>query len=267
MTNMNSSLELVAFVTRSENRVMTLGKLVAGPFTRPELQEETNIPRATLSRILADCWQRDLVTKNGHHYQITPLGEYVASQLQSMADSIETLNKLQAIEQWLPVDAFGFDLVDLAGAEVTLQTLADPHAPVNAVLQVLKSAGHLRAVCDNAVHEPIITEWRAVTLRGQRMEAVVTADVVDVIASDPERAARFGEMIVSEHAEGFVYDGDIPCLIAIADETVLLEAADEDGAIKGFIISENDAVYQWAEATVEAYQSEAEPIDAKVLAP
>lgn len=262
---MDSPIGLVGFVTRSTNRVATIRALVDGPQTRPELQETTGIPRATLSRILADFWKQDLLTKDGHHYQLSTLGEYLASQLDSMAERIETIRRLQSIEQWLPVDAFDFDLVDLSDAEVIRQTPADPHAPVARILPVLEDAGHVRGLCDNAVHEAIVAEWRAITAGRQRFEGVLTTEVIDVIVSDPERMEQAGEVFAADDTEAFVYDGEIPGLVIIADETVLLEAADEDGAIKAFILTDNPAVRSWAETAFEDYKQSADPIGVEVL--
>lgn len=56
---MEPSTELVGSVTRSTNRVAALGALLEGPQTRPGLQDTAGIPRATLSRILADFRKRD----------------------------------------------------------------------------------------------------------------------------------------------------------------------------------------------------------------
>lgn len=262
---MDSPIELVGFLTRSSNRVATLRALVDGPQTRPELQETTGIPRATLSRILADFWQRELLSKGGHHYRTTPLGDYLAGQLRSMDRAIETVQQLQSIERWLPLDAFDFDLLDLVDAEVIVQTPADPHAPVKGILPTLTTAGHVRGLCDNAVHEAIVAEWRAVTAGRQVFEAVLTADAVAVLAADPERRSQFGDVLAAEDTEGLVYDGEIPCLVVIADDTVLLEAADEDGAIKAFVLTRNPIVRSWAETTFEDYKQSADPVGVEAL--
>jgi predicted transcriptional regulator len=80
---MDSPLDLVAFLTRSENRVETLLALADGPATRPDLQDETGVARATLSRILADFRRHDLATRDAHEYAATPLGELLAAGLTS----------------------------------------------------------------------------------------------------------------------------------------------------------------------------------------
>ena len=51
---MDSPIDLVSFVTRAENRVEVLLTLAFRPRTCPGLQDETDIPRATLDRIGPD---------------------------------------------------------------------------------------------------------------------------------------------------------------------------------------------------------------------
>ena len=260
-------MELLGFVTRSPNRIATLEALADRPQSRPELQERTGIPRATLSRILADCAERGLVRKVANDYHSTALGDFIRAELASMAEGIGTLQELQAIERWLPLNAFDFTLGDLADAEVIRQTPADPHAPVARVIEELGGAQRVRGLCDNALHEAIVTEWRAVTDGGQHLEVVFTAAVVDVVANDAERRRRLGEILADEDTETFVTAGPIPCLVVIANETVLLEAADDEGAIKAFVLTDSPVVRSWAEATFESFKARAESVGADVLAP
>lgn len=262
---MNSPIELIGFVTRSSNRVEALLELSSEAMTRPELQDSTGIPRATLSRILTDCWQADLIAKDGHQYHATPLGDYLADRLRLMDREIETIRQLRTIEQWLPWDAFDFDFVHLADAEVVLMDPADPHSPIEHILSVLEGARHVRALCDNAVHQAIVAEWRAITGGGQRLEALLTAAAVDVIAADPERRLQFGDILSAPDTEGYVYEGDIPCLVVLADDTVLLEAADEDGSIKGFVITDKERVSSWVDTTYEDYKQSADSINVDAL--
>lgn len=264
---MTGSSDLLEFVARSENRRQTLESLVSGPITRAEVQEHTGIPRSTLNRILSDCLEHDLLVKNGHHYRTTLIGRYIATRLQELESNIETMADLQGILEWLPLDTFDFDINAFENAEVFRQRPADPHDPVRTVIPVLEGATSFRGLCDNAAHEPIFAEWRAVTEGGQRFEALLTPEVIDVIANDPVRADRFSDMLEIEGSRTYRYDGDIPCIIVIADDSVLLEAADEDGAIKGFVISDHPDIRAWAEATYESCKRKADPVGVGELTP
>jgi predicted transcriptional regulator len=84
---MDSPIDLVSFVTRSESRTEVLLTLATREQTRPELQDETGIPRATLSRILADFRDHDLATRDSHQYQTTLLGDLVATELEALFES------------------------------------------------------------------------------------------------------------------------------------------------------------------------------------
>jgi len=94
---MSPSFDLVSFLTRAESRVDVLLALASGPRTRPELRDETGVPRATLSRVLADFRERDLASRNGRRYRTPPLGGVVALELESSVESVETARALQTL--------------------------------------------------------------------------------------------------------------------------------------------------------------------------
>lgn len=262
---MDSPFDLVSFVARAENRIEVLLRLASEPWTRSELQDETGIPRATLSRILADFWQRDLVAKEGHQYAITPLGSVIAADLRSLFESVDTMQRLQAIAAWLPLDEIEIDLNDILDAELTLPTQADPMAPMKHAAAVLREVERVQALCPAVVHEPLVTEWRGIVERGQQFEGVVTTEVLDVVSTDPEMADRVRDVAAADNAALFVCEEAISYFVILADSMVLLVATDEEGAIQGIIETDDEDVRSWAEVTIAAYRDQATPIVPELL--
>jgi predicted transcriptional regulator len=257
---MRPSFELVSFVARSESRVDVLLALAAGPRTRPDLQAETGVPRAALSRILADLRERDLASRNGHHYRVTPLGDRLAADLESLFESVESSRALQRLAEWLPLEEPAVDFDRLASATVTLPTPIDPMSPVKRAAAVVEEAEHVRTFCYSVVHAPILAALRGVSRKGQRLEDVTAAGVFEVVAADPDLAGTAMELFDSGNVELYVYDEGIEPQL-VADRTTMFLVADEEGAIQGLVESEDERIRSWAAGRFESLKREAEPLD------
>lgn len=260
---MSSAFELLAFVVRSENRVEALQTLAAVPASRAEIQETTGIPRATLSRILADFQARDLADRDGYEFSITPLGRLLAVELRSTFESLEVGSDLQSLTPWLPLSELGIEIEHLVDARVTLPTPVDPLAPVNRTAGVLEACDRVRGLCNNVIPELLQTLGGA----GAEIQVVTTTDAFDVVSADSTTRDAVGEMLRSGRLDLAVSSEWFPQLAIEADGTVLLEVTDDDGAIHGLIESETDAVRSWFASTFDAYRSQARRVAPELLAP
>lgn len=257
---MDSSFELVSFLTRSENRVTVLQSLEEGPASRVELQESTAIPRATLSRILADFRDHELVVRDGHSFELTPLGDHIAEELADLLSSVESMAALQAVSPWLPLDTLGVSITDLAGLEVTLPTPVDPMAPVKAAATVIDDTEHVRGFCYSVIHGPILAECRNVIERGHRFEGVIAEGVLDVVASDQELAERLMVLLTDGAADVYVLADAIEPQLIIADGITMFLVADDEGAIRGLVTIGDESILPWAHRTFEDLKRAAEPL-------
>jgi predicted transcriptional regulator len=258
---MKPPIDLVSFVTRAENRIDVLLTLAAGPQTRPDLQNDTGIPRATLSRILADFRERELVSKDGHQYRTTPLGDLLADELESLFESVESTRALQTLAGWLPLEDLAIDFERLATAEVTLPTPIGPMEPVKRAAAVVEDAEYVRTFCYSVVHAPILAALRGVVRRGQRLEGVIATGVLEVVREDPELAASAQELFASENVEVYLYDEGIEPQLIIADGRTMFLVTDEEGAIRGLVETDDEAILPWAETMFESLKQEADPLD------
>lgn len=257
---MDSSMSLLSFVARAENRITVLLALGDGPQTRAALQDETGIPRATLSRILADFRDRDLVTREGHEYRPTQLGRILASELASAQHAIDTARAVQTLSSHLPLDDLDLDVTALAGADVTLPTTFDPMAPVTHAAEAVEHTTHVRTFCYSVVHAPILAALNAVGGSGQRVEGVVAAGVLDVVGEDPELAAAARDLFESGAVDVYLHEGAIePQLIVVDDRTMFL-VTDDNGAIQGLVDTTDDAIRAWAVDYFDALKQSATPL-------
>lgn len=264
---MHPGFELLSFVARSENRAEALLALETGPMSRAALQETTGTPRATLSRILADCRDRDLVDRNGYTFAITPLGRLLAGELRSTFEALEVGMELQGVAQWLPLDELGLDIQDLRDARVTLPTPVEPLAPVHRTADRLTSSDRVRGLCNNVIPELLGALSDAVVETGLEVDVVVTGDAFDAVTGDPTASRAVRAMLGSGRLDLAVCREWVPQLAIEADGTVLLEVTDEDGGIHGLVETEHDAVRAWFESAFAEHRGRADRVTPDRLAP
>lgn len=264
---MHPGFELLAFVARSENRVEALLALETGPMSRSALQETTGTPRATLSRILADFRDRDLVERNGYAFAITPLGRLLAGELRSIFEAVEVGFELQALAPWLPLNELGLGIEVFRDARVTLPTPVEPLAPVQRTADQLMASERVRGLCNNLVPELLATLSEAVEEAGLRIDVVVTVDAFEAVTADPTASRAVRTMLHAGGLDLAVCPAWVPQLAIEVDGGVLLEVTDEDGAIHGLIETEHEAVRSWFESAFAEYRGRADRITSDCLAP
>lgn len=257
---MDPGFELLAFLGRSENRLATLRALSREPGRRSAVQEATGIPRATLSRILADCQDRDLVERTGPEYALTPLGGRVVDELEGLLAALDRSRELQTLADGLPLDELAVDLFGVDDLSVTLPNRVDPMAPIGRAATVVESAGVVRGFCYSLLHAPILAMTRDIVDSGARFEGVVSAEVLRVVMGDPDLVAPVEGLLETGQATLFVHEGGIEPQFIIADDRVLFLVADEDGGIGGLVEVGEPAVQPWARARFEAFRDAAEPV-------
>lgn len=262
---MEPASELVSFVARAENRLAALRGLADAPRRRAALQADTGIPRATLSRILADCRDRDLLERSGHEYALTPLGERLVAELDSLYDAVDQARAIQLLADGLPLEELDVDLFAVDDLTVTLPTRIDPLAPVGRAASVLGGAVSVRGFCYSLLHAPILAVSRDVVEGGGRFVGVVSADVLRHVASDPELFGPVGELLGTGRAAVFVYDGGIETQFMLTEDRVLFLVADTEGAVQGLVETGEPAIRPWALERFEAHREAAEPLDPDAL--
>jgi len=262
---MGSARSLVTFVTRAENRVDVLLALSAAPATRPDLQEATGIPRATLSRILADFRDRDLAERDGHEYGLTPLGSLLAEEVGSLLGSVEAMLRLADVREWLAMESLDFPVERLADADVVVPSEQDPTAPIRRAEELLGVASEVRLAANSMIPACLEAVWRAVTEGRQTVEWVTTPAALDLVADDPELARRVRDLVESDRASASVHADGFPQALFVVDDTVFTPVRDEARTIRGHVETDDEVVRAWAEEAIDAYVREAEPLSADVL--
>jgi len=262
---MPSPLEDIRFLADSENRFTALDALAGGPRTRSELRTETAASAATISRLLGDFEDRGWVARNGRQYELTPLGEYVATTLVEAHQRMTTASKLGDLLPWFPLEAVDveFDLEVLTGAAITAATPENPMAPVARVLEIERESSWTNTLADRFPEECTAARHEAVVEGSQTMELVTTADAVQSVLSS-ESADAFAEIVAAEDAAVYVHDGEIPPG-GIHDGTAYLIVADDRDVNIGVIESDDPEIVDRVTATFEEYRADASQLSRSML--
>ena len=256
----NSPLDDIEFLARSDHRVTALDALATRPQSRTDLRELTGVSRSTVGRTLREFEARRWIRREGHQYEATQLGGFVASGLRELIDRLETERKLRDVWQWLPVEASGFSIEMGSDAVVTAARTDDPYRPVNRFASLLRETDRFRFVgFDRGLLEPCKDELARQIVDGMRTEII-----------DPPRAARHilstypehcSEPLKSENLAVRVHDDVPPYGIALFDQRIGISGHNPDsGTVRALIDTDAPETREWAESTYDTYRRNSRPL-------
>jgi len=263
---MSGPFDQIQFLAASKNRVQVLEYLSEAPADREELNEQTGISRPTLSRVLTGLEDQHWISQRGSECEITPLGELLADEFESLVESVETMQRLDGVIEYLPTDEFDFELTRLRDATITRPTRTDPGAPLRRAGELVDGADEFRFLT-NTVVSPLAETLREQTVRGElTVVGVITDELLDVVGGSPEFGELTRETIESGHAEFYRYGGAVSQTLGLADgTTAAITQVDEDGYQRAQIETDDERVRSWVASTIEEARRESEPIPAEAF--
>lgn len=257
---MDSAHEEIEFLALSANRVEVLSVLSKGSYTRRELEERIDGSQPTLGRVLRDLTDRRWIAYDGEEYTATATGQLIAGEFTALRDTVETELKLREVIDWLPTEAMEFDLRHLNDATITIPSQTRPGAPVQRVLELLRSSTRVQ-IFSHAFNEQSLRVIQQQTVNDiQTFEGVFSPAAVDAIAHDSTLRQRLQQLIASESAEIRLHDEEIPLAVTITDETVHLLLRDEEGLLRAALDTDNETVLSWARERHEQYWRDSSPL-------
>ena len=253
---MGSPLDDLRFLVDSENRVDALTALREGPCDRDELQATTGASAPTVGRILGDFEERGWVRRDGHEYELTKPGAYVAEHFTNFFDRMDTERRLRDIWQWLPSEMNGFTLEMVADSVVTVVEPGDPYGPANRCASLYRETEQLRGF-DAALTAPHhFKELYHQVIDGMDTEIIFPPTVSENIASTyPQKAS---EVLESDSFTLWLHDGLPLYRVLIFDDRVGIGGYDADsGVLQVYVDTDAPEARTWAESTFESYRREA----------
>lgn len=180
------ALDTISFLARSPGRIHVLNVLAEAddPHDRASLREETDVPRTTVGRIVTHLHERDLVIEQGRECRITPLGEMLMTEFDSLLRTAVTVETLRPVLRWLPVEELDFGLGQFADADITLATPHDTTAAIDRAIEFIGNGDSVRIVAFGVAPRVIEAAWQATVHGEQTHEFVLAAGAVDALSSD-----------------------------------------------------------------------------------
>ena len=256
---MDSALDDIAFLANSENRTTVFEALVETPHSRDEIRDRVDASRVTITRILRELDERDWVDGSGVEYTVTPHGDWVYDEFSDLLDELEAERRLRDVLQWMPTDLLTFDVRCLRDAEVIVLDGSDGTAFIRRVIEFHRSGDRIRGVATMSAPEFVENHWELTVRADTRLEMVLTPRVLEITLDHPTSARQFHEMLDEKNVHLSVYE-DIPISVGIVDETVGINLTDEQGVVKGGLITEDETVYEWAIELFETCRERADPV-------
>jgi predicted transcriptional regulator len=247
------TLDDIRFLVDSANRVEALGALREGPRDRDDLEATTGASAPTVGRILGDFEERGWVVREGHEYELTKPGTYVADHFANFIDRMNTERGLRDVWQWLPSEENGFTLEMVAEADVTVVEPGDPYAPANRCASLYRETETLRGF-DAALTAPHhFEELYHQIVDGMDTEVIFPPSVSENIASTyPEKA---GEVLESDSFTLWLHDSLPLYRVLVFDDRVGIGGYDSDsGVLQVYVDTDAPEARDWAESTFESYR-------------
>ena len=263
---MDPAQDTVAFLAQSENRVSVLEALATAPRTRRRLLDELSISRVTLGRILRELEERRWIVRSGRRYEITPLGELVIDEFLDLLETMDVEVRLRNVMAWFPTDLVTFDVRELRDAEIVVPSPGDLTVHVRRAAECYRTAERAR-VLTYQVGLPVLEAIREATVENDlQFEAILTPALLDGMTSDPEMEPLALDVLDAPTVGLYTHEDDIPSCLFVTDATVGIALSDDEGMFRALLLSENQAVFEWAVATYDAYRETATPISPGALA-
>jgi predicted transcriptional regulator len=264
---MSDPLDQIQYLVASKNRVRVLEYVSETPADREELSEQLGIPRSTLSRVLTGLEEQSWISQHGPDCESTTLGAFLVEEFSSLMDAVETMQQLEDVIDYLPMDEIDFELSRLRDARITTPTQTDPGVPLRRARELLHEADEFRFLT-NTVVSPLAETLHEQTIQGDlTIVGVITGELLDAVSDSPAFREPTRDMIESGSAEFYRYDGTVSQTLGVADETrAAITQIDRNGHQRAQIETDDQHVCSWVMSVIEEHRRQSEQISASTLA-
>ena len=258
---MDRTLEDIEFLASSQHRVGVLDALIETPRDRRDLRTATGASSPTMGRVLTDLEDRHWIVKAGRTYELTDLGEFVATRLRAFRDDMRLEHAVREVWPWLPHELEDFTIELFADLVVSRPGPGYPYQPVERVTELVQNAGLMRGFGMVMLKSSNLEVFFARSLEDLRSDYVYPPEAFEqILAWDPEAVLK-----AVQHTNCTVWlHPDLPlddrCGICLFDDHVSICCYDgETGTLQATIDTGSPELVEWAESYYERLRAEATP--------
>ncbi|MDX1747481.1 MAG: hypothetical protein R3324_16220, partial [Halobacteriales archaeon] len=221
----------------------------------------TEASKATIARLVNEFEDRNWVVRDGHEYELTDSGEFVAEEFLRLVDRMGTEITLRDVWQWFPTDLPGCTMSMFADATIELPEGYSPYHPLSRVVELVGSARAVRAFSKRSLKPGSYEMFLRNAIDGTEVEflhpAAVVEDMLTVTLEELIReAVDSGRYTVLEH-DSLPTDAGV----ALIDDRLGLYCRDEKGVTQAGVDTDAPEAVAWGESLYEEVRSEARPVD------
>lgn len=264
---MESAIQDIEFLARSDHRVAALEALSDGRHDRRDLRAVTGASDPTTGRIIRDFEDRSWIVRDGPCYELSPLGEFVTERFLELCEGMRTAETLKEVWQWLPQEMEGFAVEHYEDAVVAYPGPNYPYTAVERVTHLLESTDSIRGLGTTIYKSGNLEVFCRRVLEGMEMEYLYSPPILQAIVDwNPELTARVFEC---DNCTIFLHN-DLPddtrCGLNIMDDCIGICGHDPDTAqLEAVIDTTSPEARKWAEEVYEQCRTEARPFEAEKL--
>lgn len=251
MTELSDSIKCLC---DSPQRPRILDALDSTQMDLRSLMSELASPRSTLQRNLSVLEQRGWIEATPAGYTATTAGRLLREEFITI---VENVNTITAVTPFLDaVDAPGeIDISQLHDPLVTVPKPNQPNAPMKRLLDTLDGAVRVHGVLPVISSVLVELSRHADAEDHPEYEFVVSRDALAVLheQSAADRPAT-DEPFIPTHGESYVYEGDLPYGLVIAETALVLIAYDNIGRMQAIVESDSVETIEWGEQVYETYR-------------
>lgn len=262
------TLEEIAYLSRSVNRVHVLELLVTEPHSLREVRAVADASRSTVRRILAELVERGWVERTTEgDFVATVKGEHVVAAFTPLVGAMQAIRELDEAVAWLPADELSVGLHRFSDATVRRGHPNSPAAGASYLHDRLRDASVLANLTSVGPPLAMMETTRDGVVSGRlTATTVLTERLVTYLKNQSEQTPLWREYI-DAGARVYCYEGTLPCDLFIVDETVLIGDNQSD-AVRPceFIETDDEAVLAWARELLESYLADADRLGPETFA-
>jgi predicted transcriptional regulator len=263
---MTSPLEDIDFLARSEHRVDALRRFREGPADRGDLTVATEASKATISRLLNEFEDRNWVVRDGHEYELTDPGEFVAEEFLRLVGRMGTEHALRDVWQWFPTEYPGCTMSLFAEANIWKLGSESPYDPISRFVELYESAHTVRAISDHHPKPGYFEMFSKGLAAGMEHHVINSPALMEQILKGIYEVTGTPEVIREAVESGrftrLAHDS-IPTndTILIFDDRMAVVCRDDNGVSQAMVDTDAPEAVAWAESVFEEFRSEARPVD------
>lgn len=260
---MDPAIQGIEFLARSEHRVAALEALFDERLDRRDLRAVTGASDPTVGRVVRDFEDRSWIVRDGPHYELTPLGEFVADLFLELREGMRTGETLREVWQWLPLEMEEFAVEYFEDAVVAYPGPNYPYEPVDRVTHLLESTDSIRGLGTTIYKSGNLEMFCRRVIEGMEMEYIYSLPILEAIVKwNPDLTARAFEC---ENCTILFHDAlpdDNRCGLNIMDDCIGICGHDPESAqLEAVIDTASPEAREWAETVYEQCRDEARPFE------